>query len=355
MTDTPDPIAEAVPTTEPNPPAAQTRASPVLPVLGGIVAAVLGFGLAQVVPDGWPTGAATSVEADLAAQATKIAALEATVAQLSGPSEPVVDQELAARVSALEAAGATAAQPDIEPVLARIAELETRLAALAAMPQAAGTLDQTELANLQAAVTDLQTNGIPAAALSAAATAVDEKLADVDAKIATIRAEAEAIATSTANRAATSQLLAALDTGAPYIAALAGLSGVAVPEVIAANAETGLPSLQSLRESFPDAARQALDAAFRADAGQGWTERLTTFLRGQTGARSLSPREGTDPDAVLSRAEAALAAADLPAALAELQTLPPEALSAMSDWLARATVRQDATVALQDLLAKAEM
>ena len=355
MTDTPDPIAEAVPAPAPNPPAAQNRTSPVLPILGGVVAAVLGFGLAQVVPGGWPMGSVTSVEADVAAQATKIAALEATVAQLSEPSAPMVDTALDARVSALEAASSNAGTPDNAPLLARIDDLEVRLTALAALPQAAGTLDQTELASLQAAVTDLQTNGIPAAALTAATTAVDEKLAEVDAKIATIRAEAEAIAKSTANRAALGQIMAALDSGAPFTAALTGLADVALPEVIAANAETGLPSLQSLRESFPDAARMALDAALQANAGQGWTDRLTTFLRGQTGARSLTPREGTDPDAVLSRAEAALAAADLPAALAELQSLPPEAQAAMSGWLARATVRQDATVALQDLLAKAEM
>jgi hypothetical protein len=355
MTDTPDPIAEVAPPPEHTPPAAPKRASPVLPVLGGVVAAVLGFGLAQVVPDGWPVGAPTSLEADLAAQATKIAALEASVAQLSEPRQPVVDKELDARVSALEAAAGNAAVPDLDPLLARIDGLETRLAALAAMPQAAATLDQSELARLQASVTELQTNGIPAAALSAATAAFDKKLSEVDTKIATVRAEAEAIAKSTANRAALGQLSAALDSGAPYASAVVGLSDIALPDVIAANAETGLPSLQSLRETFPDAARQALDAAFRADAGQGWADRLTTFLRGQTGARSLSPREGSDPDAILSRAEAALAVADLPAALAELKTLPPEAQTAMSGWLARATVRQDATVALQDILAKAEM
>ena len=355
MTDTPDPIAEAVPTPEPTPAAVKNRASPVLPVLGGVVAAVLGFGLAQVVPDGWPTGAATTVVADVSAQATRIAALEATVSQLSELRQPVVDKQLDARVSALEAAGGEAATPDLDPLLARIDGLETRLAELADLPQAAATLDQSELARLQASVADLQTNGIPAAALSAANTAFDTKLAEIDTKITKIRAEAETIAKSTANAAAMSQLMAALDSGAPFTAALTGLSDVTLPEVIAANAQSGLPSLQSLRESFPDAARQALDAAFRADSGQGWTDRMTTFLRGQTGARSLSPREGADPDAVLSRAEAALAVADLPAALAELQTLPPEAQTAMSGWLARATVRQDATVALQDLLAKAEM
>ena len=355
MTDTPDPIAEAALTPEPTPHAVKNRASPVLPVLGGVVAAVLGFALAQVVPDGWPTGATTSVEADVTAQAARIAALEATVAQLSEPRQPVIDKEMDQRISALETAGGGITTADFEPLLARIDGLETRLAEMAAMPQAAASLDQSELARLQASVADLQTNGIPAAALTAATTAVETKLADVEAKIATIRTEAEAIAKSTANRAALSQLMAALDTGAPYSAAITGLPDVALPEVIAANAQTGLPSLQSLRESFPDAARQALDAAFRADAGQGWTERLTTFLQGQTGARSLSPREGADPDAVLSRAEAALAAADLTAALAELQTLPPAAQTAMSDWLARATVRQEATAALQDLLSKAEM
>jgi hypothetical protein len=112
-----------------------------------------------------------------------------------------------------------------------------------------------------------------------------------------------------------------------------------------------VPSLQSLRSTYPDAARAALDAALRANPGDSWTERLSVFLRGQTGARSLTPREGTDPDAVLSRAEAALAAGTLDTALTELDTLPQAGKDAMSTWLTQATQRQQAIAAVTALSA----
>lgn len=355
MTDTPDPIAEAAPQPAITPPAAPKPRSAVLPLLGGVAAAVLGFGLAQVVPDGWPFGPTTTLQADLTAQTAEIAALKVTVNQLSEQGQPAPDKELAARVSAVEAALASAAAPDLAPLTRRIDALDQSLTELAAQPQAAGSIDQAQVAQLQAAVADLKANGIPAAALAQVTAAFDAKLAEADSRIAAIRTEADAIAKTAANRAALSQLLAALDSGAPYSSAVAGLSGVALPDVILTNAPTGLPSLQALRDSFPAAARLALEAALRADPGQSWTDRVQSFLRGQTGARSLSPREGTDPDAVLSRAEAALATGNLTAALTEIDTLPPAALAAMSDWLARAKVRQDAAAALQDLLAKAEL
>ena len=146
-------------------------------------------------------------------------------------------------------------------------------------------------------------------------------------------------------------LRAALDTGAPYASAT---SMADLPPVLADHAETGLPSLTALKASFPDAARLALEAALRADMGGTWAERVTNFLRNQTGARSLTPREGNDPDAILSRAEAALNAADLPRALTEIQSLPPEAQTALQDWTTNAALRQSALEAMTALAAKKE-
>ncbi|NCM97487.1 MAG: hypothetical protein GW948_09390, partial [Rhodobacterales bacterium] len=111
------------------------------------------------------------------------------------------------------------------------------------------------------------------------------------------------------------------------------------------------PTLAALQAAFPEAARAALDAALRADMGTSLTQRMTAFLRTQTGARSLTPREGTDPDAVLSRAEAALLGGDLAGAQAEIGALPPEAQAAMADWQALAERRLAATDALAALVA----
>ena len=76
------------------------------------------------------------------------------------------------------------------------------------------------------------------------------------------------------------------------------------------------------------------------------------FLRTQVGARSLEAREGDDPDAVLSRAEAALARGDIAAALDEIATLPAVGQDAMADWVALAETRRTALAAAADLAAQ---
>ena len=73
----------------------------------------------------------------------------------------------------------------------------------------------------------------------------------------------------------------------------------------------------------------------------------TDFLAAQTGARSLTPREGTDPDAILSRAEFALSEGRLADALAEVTTLPDPIRAPFSDWIARAEARLAVTAALE--------
>jgi hypothetical protein len=79
--------------------------------------------------------------------------------------------------------------------------------------------------------------------------------------------------------------------------------------------------------------------------------RITAFLRAQTGARSLTPREGNDPDAILSRAEAALREGDLVATLAELDALPAEGAARLAEWRAQAEARLAASQAVAELVA----
>jgi hypothetical protein len=86
--------------------------------------------------------------------------------------------------------------------------------------------------------------------------------------------------------------------------------------------------------------------------GESWTERAMSFLQSTTGARSMTPREGTDPDAVLSRAEAALGAGDLDLSLTEIAALPAVAQEAMAGWTTQAKTRQDALAAVAELAAR---
>ena len=145
------------------------------------------------------------------------------------------------------------------------------------------------------------------------------------------------------------RMRAALESGLPFATAVAELEGVEMPAPLAAAAGSGVPTLASLQARFPEAARRALEDSLRADLGDTTAERLGSFLRTQVGARSLTPREGTDPDAVLSRAEAALAEGRLADALAEIAALPDPGRAALADWTAQAQLRLDAAAALDAL------
>ena len=85
--------------------------------------------------------------------------------------------------------------------------------------------------------------------------------------------------------------------------------------------------------------------------GDGVGERFGAFLRAQIGARSLEAREGTDPDAILSRAEASLGSGDVKTTLSEIASLPEAGQAAMAEWVTQAEARLSALDALDALLA----
>lgn len=303
------------------------------PLLGGALAAAAGYGVAQYVPNGWPMASVVTLQTQVAVLSDQVQALQADL------------QKADARLASLETA------PAPQSDAGQIAALELRLATLESKPMPAGT-DSAALDQLRAEVAAIKTNG--AAVMSAQVQAdLDAKVQATEAKLTAIEQSAQAQAAATLTRAALGQIAAALDSGAPYPSAIAALAGVDIAVVLTDNATAGLPSLQALQASFPDSARTALEAALRANMGESWSERVGNFLRTQVGVRSLTPRDGPDPDAILSRAEAALTAGDVAQALAEIATLPTPAQDALSAWRVRAQLRLDAQAALAALLAKA--
>lgn len=285
----------------------------------GLSAAALGYGAAIYFPLGQaPT---TDQGSEMAALAQKVAAIDL--------------QTINARLTALESAQV---QGDLAPLKDQIARLQNELAAL---PSTADLRAQVDALAATVAQTVAQSDPAPAikAAIAAEMTAVQKSAQDMAASL-------EAAAKRAQTSAALAQLRAALDTGGPFLSVADTL---ALPEVLAQQASAGIPSLMQLREGFGDAARAGLEAALRADMGQTWGERVTNFLRGQTGARSLTPREGNDPDAILSRAEAGLRQGDLTATIAEIQSLPDPAKQAMQGWIDQLLFRAEALAAF-DLL-----
>jgi hypothetical protein len=68
--------------------------------------------------------------------------------------------------------------------------------------------------------------------------------------------------------------------------------------------------------------------------------------------RSITSREGTDPDAILSRVEAAMQSGNIEAALKEIKTLPLPAQNAMNTWAVKAQARYEVVAAANALAGK---
>ncbi len=234
-----------------------------------------------------------------------------------------------------------------------IADFETRLTALEKRPiaEAGGMTGEAAAAyerELRTMRDLLETQRSDIEELAAEATARIEGVAQ---QAATAEQAAEETSKATALTAAVSQLQSALDNGGAFEATLANLAatGVEIPLVLTEAAKGGVPTLVALQEGYPEAARAGLSASVKATTGDGAMDKLGSFFRSQVGARSLEPREGDDPDAVLSRSEAALANGDIAAAITLIGALPEEGQAAMSAWVKDAGVRLQAVDAVRML------
>lgn len=335
---TDEPVAEETPepedvpqedTPEPTPEVAREvvveRKGGFLPmVIGGVVAAGIGVGSAEYIfPDGLPFGPAATERVDLASE-VKLQAGRIDDLTKMLESQPEID------TGPIDAA--VTAVGDLQAQIAAIAEgvgaLETRIADLEARPSADGSgvsaAMERELVELRAAL-DLQKG----------------EIAQMIEEAQSTKQSAEETARQTLARAAVTRILVALDSGAAFEDALADVQAntdIAMPEALAQTAAEGVPTLSSLTDSFPAAARAALAAVRSEDSGGG----VGSFLTKQLGIRSVEPREGDDPDAVLSRVEAAVSEGRIADALAQAEVLPDAAKAPLADWMAQANLRLSA-------------
>lgn len=305
-------------------------------LLGGVAAAAIGFGAARyVLPEGWPWPGADN-----------------------GAFEAEVTARLDAQSKTLnELQGELGKAPDLSPLQSDITEMQTALGALSdQISTTASRLDTFETR-----LSDLEKRPITEGASPAAVAAYERELKALQEAMAAQRAEVEKIAAEATEkeanaeitaqkaiqRAALSRILTALDTGTGFEDAAANLqdAGIALPPELTSVAAEGVASRAELARSFPTAARAALAVARKGDDTGGFG----AFLKNQLGARSLEPREGDDPDAVLSRAEAAMNEGRLNDAMSELDALPEEARAEMSEWLSRAATRAEALKAADAL------
>lgn len=318
-------------------------------LIGGALAACLGFIAARsevldgFLPDALKSGGTS--EAVAALQATDIKQTKDLAA-------------LRAEFDALE-------QPDLGPFMTQLSAIQAEISPLRVDSKALGDRlsgFQTDLGPLSARLEVLEKRPMTEAVSDTAIAAYEREMTALKEAIATQRAdveeminearateasaralEADAVtaATNATNQATVTRLRAALDGGTPIAPILTELAsaGIPVSDDLTALAKDGVATQAALIDAFPVAARAALSAA-RAEGAAD--DGLGGFMQRLLGARSVAPREGTDPDAILSRAEAAMIDGQIFVALAEIDNLPAPAGAAMAGWVAMATTRQTA-------------
>jgi hypothetical protein len=384
-----DPAPEPVPETAATTPPPEKKSGFMGPFLGGVVAAGVGFGACYylvtsgILPSGQEMPTFDAERAQLTSLQEQTGALQPEIQALAGASaaDPRVDT-LTGTIEGLETSltqlqseigtvqGEIAGQADLlanlESQMSNVAE---QLEAIAALPEGTGTADTAALAALQTTLAQQQaeneamqarlaelTSAAQAesaalqARLSEMASAAEAEMEAVREQAGALQSETQAAVDQAANRAFVAGLSAALENGSAFAPAMASVT-MPVPEPLSAVAETGVETLLELQRQFPAAARAGLSASLKATVSDNPTDRVVAFLRTQVGARSLEPREGDDPDAVLSRAQGAVDSGQLEAALAEIATLPEAGQAAMASWTGAAQARVDALAALATLAA----
>ncbi|MDA8585810.1 mitofilin family membrane protein [Rhodobacteraceae bacterium] len=353
----------------------QKRGSVFPMILGGLLAGGIGFGAAfywfqdrlQALNE---VDVNASVLADLSG---KVEELSASIPTLP---EPVDTSGLETGIASLEATAATmlsdistlkdAPPVDLSDLSSGIASLSSDIAGLtdrvgtlelddgnanaAQADQAAQQLAafKAELAQL---VSDAETKIAAAeASVEARVAAAQAEVTAAEAKAAEVEAAAVAAAANAEQQARIAEIKAAVEGGASFSGLIDGVADV--PAALVEHAESGVPTLVTLQNDFPSAARAALSTAQTIPQDASTGDKLAAFLKRQTNARSLAPKEGDGTDAVLSRAEALLATGDLDGVLSQVAVLPEDAQNAMSGWLADARTRQSALQSVDALSAQ---
>jgi hypothetical protein len=310
----------------------------ILPMLtAGAFVAILGFigGRADVIPND---------------------ALPKFLQRNSALAETVLDQKVALE-SLVQRLAEFAKADEIAILQVQVSETAERGAAaraelsdqIANLPVATGNGPNIDVAAVQALIE----------AQNAKIAALIEELQTQTEETQTSAAQLEATAADEVlfvqARASLSRVQAAIETGSPFGSALADFSHASaapVPEVLRDAASAGVSALAFLQDEFPPLAREALAAArLETPTSETTVGKLSAFLARQTGARSVTPREGSDADAVLSRVEAAMRKGALNDALVELDTLPATSKLVLSAWAEAVKRRLDASTAVAQLAA----
>ena len=304
-------------------------------LLGGVAAAAVGFFVAMSMPGliaPPPNPAIGDMQGRLDSQSTRS---DEIAGQVEDIRNIVGGIDTSALENALADLSAQAANLD-----ERLTALERRPVEESVSPEAMAAYER-EFEELRNSVSQQQEE------LNAALEEERNRIAAMADEARNSESNAEAQAQLAESRAILAELTTNLREGDPYAEQLGALqeNDVTVPEALAAPAGDGVAALGDLQDDFPPLARDALRQVRAEQGNTGVGDALQNLFN----ARSVTPRQGDDADAVLSRAEAALDAGNLDTALTELEALPASAAEVMSGWISRAETRRDALAAASAL------
>jgi hypothetical protein len=282
------------------------------------------------------------LRADATAVATRIVAAELALAGAATRSDVQgVRNDLTAIRTRLDQAPPPAAAVDLAGLAARVARLEAALAGAAA-PAATAPSAAPALAEPDPRIATLT------ARLEAAEAAVAKLNAGAPSPVAGTAAAVNAPATAYGN------LRRAVDAGRPFAAELDAVAALGPNPAVAGlrpYAATGIATREALRADFSKVADAILAVTQAGD--DSLFGRLVAGARGLVSIRPSGPIAGTDPTAIVSRMEAAVAAGDLAGALRERDGLPQAGQQASAEWAARAAARVSAETLLAEPVAAA--
>lgn len=184
----------------------------------------------------------------------------------------------------------------------------------------------------------------PAVALPPApAAAPSAEIAALTARIEALEAGQHRTLNAAAAALAAASLVEAAQGSGPFEAELAALERLmplsAEVRTLKPFAEAGAPSRAALAAEYDNAAAKASVAARDPGPRAGFFARLRHALSSIVTIRQVGSTSGDGVDAVLARADAAVAAGDIAGALRILRALPEGSGEAMAAWQARAQRR----------------
>ena len=309
----------------------------------------------------------TAFEARLNGLSDELAAMNQSLANSAGSGEaasPELGAALAALQTRVEGLGSQIAETQgliTEEDAARFAtQDDLRSARTALGAEMAEALGQFPAPETVATTTDLETTakGLSVRVDGLAERVARAEVAATEAQTATTTAvgQVEGAIRDASLRSAIASLTSRMQNGVAYANALdelEGLTGKAVPDELRASADAGVATPDWLLRGWGRRAQAALAADIEANADEGMLGQASARLRSVVSGRPKNEQEGDDTASIISRVEARLKDGALSDALAEAESLPEVAQTALGDWLdrlrARVAADQAASAYIADL------